>query len=435
MTLLRASTTWASALTITLALAACDKGASTGGAGSAGSATPPSAGSGAPKDPGASAPDIDSKDVLARTEVASTANVRHVLIGWKDLAAAYRGQMDPRAAGRTAAEAAALAQPGRRRAARRRRRPRRPDQGALRGSRLAHRRALRRRRRRAHGAGVPRAGAAAQGRRGRHRPSQFGYHVMMRVPLDRSSRPTCWRARPGPAATIQHVLIGWKDVPAAKQRPLDPRAANRTKAEADALAQQILGELRGGAEMTALMKKYSEDEGSKDNGRTMDIAPASQTVAPLKFLALRLGDGEAGLARTPFGWHVVLRLPPPPPDPIESADVLARAPATAKAKVKHILLGWKDVNSGDPRGANRSRADLEALVTKTMASLRGGAAIEPLMKELSEDGGSAQSGTSYDVTPTAGLVPPFKDLSLRLAVGEVGAVKTQFGIHIIQRTE
>ena len=57
------------------------------------------------------------------------------------------------------------------------------------------------------------------------------------------------------------------------------------------------------------------------------------------------------------------------------------------------------------------------------------------MKELSEDPGSAASGNSYDVTPDAGLVQPFKDLGLRLKVGEIGAVKTQFGIHIIQRTE
>ena len=70
-----------------------------------------------------------------------------------------------------------------------------------------------------------------------------------------------------------------------------------------------------------------------------------------------------------------------------------------------------------------------------MERLKKGEKIEPLMKELSEDGGSAEAGTDYEVTPDAGLVQPFKDLGLRLNVGEVGAVKTQFGIHIIQRIE
>ena len=43
--------------------------------------------------------------------------------------------------------------------------------------------------------------------------------------------------------------------------------------------------------------------------------------------------------------------------------------------------------------------------------------------------------TCDEVTPSAGLVQPFKDLGLRLNLGEVGAVKTQFGIHIMKRTE
>jgi parvulin-like peptidyl-prolyl isomerase len=45
------------------------------------------------------------------------------------------------------------------------------------------------------------------------------------------------------------------------------------------------------------------------------------------------------------------------------------------------------------------------------------------------------SSDLYDVDPAAGLVQPFKDLSLRLKVNEVGVVKTDFGIHIIQRVE
>jgi parvulin-like peptidyl-prolyl isomerase len=42
---------------------------------------------------------------------------------------------------------------------------------------------------------------------------------------------------------------------------------------------------------------------------------------------------------------------------------------------------------------------------------------------------------SFDVDPTAQLVEPFKNLSLRLKKDEVGVVKTDFGIHIIKRVE
>src|SRR4051794_7124233 len=58
------------------------------------------------KDKGAAAPDapvidLDSKDILARTEVADAADVKHVLIGWKGMG---RSQTE-----RTNAEAAKLA--------------------------------------------------------------------------------------------------------------------------------------------------------------------------------------------------------------------------------------------------------------------------------------------------------------------------------------
>jgi len=140
---------------------------------------------------------------------------------------------------------------------------------------------------------------------------------------------------------------------------------------------------------------------------------------------------SVALIESPPGWHA----PPAPPDPLESADILEREPQTAKAKVKHILLGWTEVHVNDPRGKKRDRATLEKLVKSTVAKLMGGGKIEPLMAAVSEDPGSARTGISYDVTPDAGLMPPFANLSLRLKVGEVGVVKTTFGIHIIQRVE
>jgi parvulin-like peptidyl-prolyl isomerase len=75
------------------------------------------------------------------------------------------------------------------------------------------------------------------------------------------------------------------------------------------------------------------------------------------------------------------------------------------------------------------------MVKSVLDNLKKGTNIEPLMADLSEDPGSATSGESYDVTPEAGFVEPFKKLSLRLKVGEFGVVKTDFGLHIIKRIE
>lgn len=384
--------------------------------------------------------DIDSKDILKREKTAPSVDVKHVLIGWDKLADAYGGQMDPRAAKRSNQDAAILAKQieAQLKAA--------PDQidalikqhGEDPGAKSGEPYQIS-----ADAPFVPEfknLGLRLEPREVGIVKTRFGYHVIERLappppdPLESADI----LARPAGTETVivQHVLVGWKDVPAGKQRPLDPRAQARTKADADKLAQEILAKARApGADMKALMKEFSEDPGSKDDGKTYEVGPTTGFVQPFKDLTLRLKLDEVGLVKTVFGWHIIKRVSPPPPDPLETADIRARAPVTAKAKVKHILLGFADLNAGDPRGKKRTRAELDALVAKTVAALTKGAKIEPLMKELSEDPGSAAAGTSYDVDPNAGLVAPFKNLSLRLNVGEVGVVKTSFGFHIIQRTE
>jgi len=236
------------------------------------------------------------------------------------------------------------------------------------------------------------------------------------------------------------VLIGWKDVPLAAQMKMDPRAAARTKADADKLAKDVLAKARAKADFAKLMKDNSEEPGSKDTGKAYDVSPMTQVgpLEPFKRLALRLKIDEVGIVKTPIGWSIIKRLkgkPEEPPDPLESVAILKRPQKTQKAKVKHILLGWKEVHAGNDPRSMRDRAALEKLVKETVAKLKKGDKIEPLMAELSEDPGSAKSGEGYDVTPDAGLVPPFKNLSLRLDKNEVGVVKTDFGIHIIQRIE
>lgn len=389
-------------------------------------------GSGSAVGPTATGPveDLDSRAILDRKDTATEVQVKHVLLGWKDLAAAYRGHMDPRAEARSNADAAKLAREVFDRAGKedfdKLVADLSEDPGSKSGEpytvavdtqfvpefkQLALRLML-------NEVGIVK--------------TNYGYHIIKRVPppppdplesADILARP----GEPGPVS-VQHVLVGWKGAPAA-------RSATRTKAEADKLATDVLAKARGGTDMAALMKEYSEDPGSKDSGRPYDVAADTQFVEPFKKMALRLKVGEAGLVKSPFGWHIIKRAAPPPPDPLESTDILGREPMTQMAKVKHILLSYVDTKGEDPRGQKRDRATLEKLIKDTVTKLKGGAKIEPLMAELSEDPGSAKNGNSYDATPDAGLVEPFKKLSLRLKSGEVGVVKTDFGYHIIQRVD
>ncbi|HEY4180159.1 MAG TPA: peptidylprolyl isomerase [Kofleriaceae bacterium] len=376
--------------------------------------------------------DIDSKDILARTKLSTDVYVKHVLIGWKDAGP----RVDPRAKERTQAQAATMAQDF---LAQLKADPSKIDSLVAQNSEDPGSKGGDPYEVKTDSRFVPEFKDLAL----RLEPNeagivktQFGYHVMERVsappPDPMESADILARTDvEKDTAVVKHVLVKYAGAPGAGDE-------KRTKAEAEARVKEILGKLQGGAKIEDLMKEYSDDPGSKTSGKEYEVKPASQMVEPFKNLSLRLKLDEVGVVKSPFGYHIIKRIappPPPPPDPIETADILARTPVTEKADVKHILLGWTDVHAQDPRGVKRTRAELETLVKATVAKLKGGAKIEPLMKELSEDPGSAASGESYPVTPDAGLVEPFKKLSLRLKPGEVGVVKTDFGIHIIQRVD
>lgn len=120
---------------------------------------------------------------------------------------------------------------------------------------------------------------------------------------------------------------------------------------------------------------------------------------------------------------------------VVSADILAREPNTNVAQVKHILIGWSGLEPHDTRADKRTKADAEAQVRALLEQLAGGADFDALMKQWSEDPGSAESGRAYRVSPDAQLVIEFRQLGLRLKVNEVGVVESDFGFHIVKRVE
>lgn len=121
-----------------------------------------------------------------------------------------------------------------------------------------------------------------------------------------------------------------------------------------------------------------------------------------------------------------------------SWDVLAREPVANEAKVKHILISWKDLAPAfrgqlDPRAEARSKTDAEDTVKELLAALASGTDFDALMAERSEDLASASSSAPIDVSPDAGLVIEFRQLSLRLEPGEVAVCQSDYGFHIIKR--
>lgn len=127
-------------------------------------------------------------------------------------------------------------------------------------------------------------------------------------------------------------------------------------------------------------------------------------------------------------------------NPLESNEILARPDAAARVEVQHILLGWSWLEGPyrrmgmtlDPRAQSRNETAADELAMRLLKDCSAGQPFEPLMKEWSEDTGSA-GGVVMTVVPSSQFVEPFKDLALRLKPAECGLVRTQFGWHVMKR--
>jgi len=125
---------------------------------------------------------------------------------------------------------------------------------------------------------------------------------------------------------------------------------------------------------------------------------------------------------------------------LQSNDIMDRSAETKESEVQHILISYQELAKSlgdrmDPRAKSRTKANAEILVARLFKEAKQGADFTTLMKIYSEDPGSAKTGKAYTVEPTTRFVYEFKHLALRLKVGEVGKVHSDFGWHIMKRVE
>lgn len=143
-----------------------------------------------------------------------------------------------------------------------------------------------------------------------------------------------------------------------------------------------------------------------------------------------------------------------PPDPAAKKDKSGKdgGPATTgyddtwgliapvkSAKVTHILV--KVGATSKPPGKNRSEADAKTLVEEIWQKYKDAPDDQKdkvwrdLQKQYNEDG---TDHNEYDVTPQAGLVQGFKDVSLstdvkKARIAPYDKTKSPYGFHLIRR--
>ncbi|WP_048601124.1 peptidylprolyl isomerase [Rubeoparvulum massiliense] len=91
-------------------------------------------------------------------------------------------------------------------------------------------------------------------------------------------------------ASVRHILIAFNS-----------RSEEDVKKEAEQLVEQI----KGGADMAALAQEKSEDPGSKEQGGIYEDAPVFQWVPEFKEAALNMELNEVKAVRTDYGYHVM----------------------------------------------------------------------------------------------------------------------------------
>lgn len=107
----------------------------------------------------------------------------------------------------------------------------------------------------------------------------------------------------------------------------------------------------------------------------------------------------------------------------------------ARVSVKHILVKFKGAKNAAPEIA-RSREEACLRAVEVRDKLRGGADFDALVKEYSDENGAASRAGSLGSVERRDLAKPFADAAFELSVHQMSdVVETEFGFHVIYRTE
>ncbi len=137
------------------------------------------------------------------------------------------------------------------------------------------------------------------------------------------------------------------------------------------------------------------------------------------------------------GQPPVVPAPPPADDEPMAGGVDSAPPPGQPSEIgaRHVLIAYR----GATRAAeyiSRTREEAFERAAEVLQQAREGADFAELAKEYSDDRGSAAQGGSLGRFSRDQMVKEFSDAAFALEIGDVSdIVESQFGFHVIQRTE
>ena len=137
--------------------------------------------------------------------------------------------------------------------------------------------------------------------------------------------------------------------------------------------------------------------------------------------------------------------PAPSPVVTHTPGEVAKAPAAltpvelagqpTEISARHLLVSYKGGLRASP-GIGRSKAEARARAEEAQKRAAAGEDFTALVKQYSDEPGAADRGGDLGKFDRSSMVPAFANAAFALKVNEIsGVVETQFGFHVIKRTD
>ncbi len=209
----------------------------------------------------------------------------------------------------------------------------------------------------------------------------------------------------------RHILVAWQGAVGALPN------ITRTRDEARARIDEVLGKLKGGADFGEIAKAYSDDA-TGPRGGDLGGFESGTMVAPFEAALKSLEGGElSGVVETPFGFHVIQREP------------------LREIHVAHLLVSWAGA-ANVPAGVTRTRAEAEARVHEAHDKAGATEADWRTTVKLYSDAPLQNEGGDLGWMAPGQMADVLDKAAFDLEPGAVsGVIETPVGFHVLRRLE